>query len=220
MPFKRGVARRHFAPRHGLRPQYVPVPGAWGWPILVEVAVCRSWFMQRPFSRANPGDCLTTNGFRFVRQHHVGLRRAVRRQPGPTASGAARTDFGETLAGLGGTGGGLCRGAVFRPPHERAFAGHVVDLVLNPVNYIFGPGVRRSHLWREAARRVLDSRYALGDTLRRNSLRPARISLRAAALPISAEPAIRASRGEPGGRAAENRNSTHMRMSYGDIFEE
>lgn len=74
------------------------------------------------------------------------------------------TDFGETLAVWGAQEGAYLEVPFFGPRTERSLAGNVGDLLLNPVNYVFGPEYA-AVIYGAAAATVLDNRYALGDSL-------------------------------------------------------
>lgn len=74
------------------------------------------------------------------------------------------TDFGQTLAVWGAPQGAYLEVPFLGPRTERAFAGGVVDLVLNPVNFVFGPEITLVVYGARGAT-VLDNRFVLGDTL-------------------------------------------------------
>lgn len=74
------------------------------------------------------------------------------------------TDFGETLAVWGAPEGAYLEVPFFGPRTERSLAGNVGDLLLDPVNYVLGPEYAIV-VYGAAAATVLDSRYALGDSL-------------------------------------------------------
>ena len=112
--------------------------------------------------QGNPGDALH-NGFRFVLNTTLGFGGLF--DVATTGGFEERTtDFCETLAVWGAPEGAYVEVPFFGPRTERAFAGNVVDLVLNPVNYIFGPEYA-AVVYGARGATVLDDRYALGDTL-------------------------------------------------------
>lgn len=73
-------------------------------------------------------------------------------------------DFGETLAVWGNEEGAYLEVPFFGPRTERALAGDLVDVILNPVNYVFGAEYALA-IYGAAGATVLDNRYVLGDTL-------------------------------------------------------
>lgn len=112
--------------------------------------------------QGNLGDA-AHNTFRFVLNSFLGFGGLfdVATQGGFEERG---TDFGQTLAVWGAPEGAYIEVPFFGPRTERAFAGNVVDLVLNPVNYVFGPEYAVI-VYGAAAGTVLDNRFVLGDTL-------------------------------------------------------
>ncbi|MEL7026874.1 MAG: MlaA family lipoprotein, partial [Pseudomonadota bacterium] len=74
------------------------------------------------------------------------------------------SDFGETLAVWGAQEGAYLEVPFLGPRTERALLGNVVDLVLNPVNYVLGPEYALV-VYGTRAGSVLDNRFVLGDTL-------------------------------------------------------
>ena len=112
--------------------------------------------------QGNPGDALH-NGFRFVLNTTLGFGGLF--DVATTGGFEERTsDFGETLAVWGAPEGAYVEVPFLGPRTERAFAGDVVDLVLNPVNYVFGLEYGGVIVGARAAT-ALDSRFALGETL-------------------------------------------------------
>lgn len=73
-------------------------------------------------------------------------------------------DFGETLAVWGAPEGAYLEVPFFGPRTERSFAGNIGDLVLNPINYIFGFEYA-AVVYGAGAATVLNDRFVLGDTL-------------------------------------------------------
>ena len=112
--------------------------------------------------QGNLGDA-AHNGFRFVINTGLGLGGIF---DVATAGGIEErsSDFGETLAVWGAPEGAYLEVPFFGPRTERALAGNVVDLALNPVNYLLGPQYTVVNIGAGAAT-VLDNRFVLGDTL-------------------------------------------------------
>ncbi len=112
--------------------------------------------------QGNLGDA-THNTFRFVLNSFLGFGGLfdVATQGGFEERS---TDFGETLAVWGAQEGAYLEVPFFGPRTERALVGNVVDIVLNPVNYVFGPEYALV-VYGAAAGTVLDNRFVLGDTL-------------------------------------------------------
>ena len=103
------------------------------------------------------------NSFRFILNSFLGLGGLfdVATQGGFEERSS---DFGETLAVWGVREGAYLEVPFFGPRTERALAGNVVDIILNPVNYVFGPEYAVV-IYGAAAGTVLDNRFVLGDTL-------------------------------------------------------
>ncbi|MDJ1009121.1 MAG: VacJ family lipoprotein [Paracoccaceae bacterium] len=103
------------------------------------------------------------NSFRFVLNSTLGLGGLFDvATPGGFEERSA--DFGQTLAVWGAPEGAYLDVPLFGPRTERALAGNIVDIVLNPVNYVFGPEYAMV-IYGAGAATVLDDRYVLGDTL-------------------------------------------------------
>lgn len=112
--------------------------------------------------QANLGDALH-NTMRFILNSTLGVAGLfdVATQGGFEERSS---DFGETLAVWGVQEGAYLEVPFFGPRTERALAGNVVDLVLNPVNYVFGAEYAVV-IYGARAGTVLDNRFVLGDTL-------------------------------------------------------
>ncbi len=112
--------------------------------------------------QGNFGDA-AHNSFRFVLNSFLGLGGLF---DVATEGGFEErsSDFGETLAVWGVREGAYLDVPFFGPRTERALAGNVVDIILNPVNYVFGPEYAVV-IYGARAGTVLDNRFVLGDTL-------------------------------------------------------
>ncbi|MEM9709243.1 MAG: VacJ family lipoprotein [Pseudomonadota bacterium] len=103
------------------------------------------------------------NSLRFVVNSFLGLG-GLFDVAGARGHETRPADFGETLAVWGAGEGAYLEVPFLGPRTERAFAGTVVDAVLNPVNYVLGPQYTVV-IYGTRAGSVLESRFVLGDAL-------------------------------------------------------